>query len=87
MKAVTETAKKDMVGDCFTRARRVLRGQKGQGLTKRLRAALPTLTGAVIAGVSLSFPAMSSRAEDYRPEISIRGSRLLWGEQGGRLAP
>jgi hypothetical protein len=78
---VTETAKKDMVGDCLTRAPRALRGQKGQGLTKRLRAALPALSGAVIAGVALSLPAISSRAEDSRPEISIRGSRLLWGEQ------
>jgi hypothetical protein len=78
---VTETAKKDMVGNCITRAPRVLRGQKGQGLTKRLRAALPTLTGAVIAVGHFRCPRCRPGPKILGP-ISIRGSQLLWGEQG-----
>jgi hypothetical protein len=74
-----------MVGDCFTRAPRALRGQK-EGLTKRLRAALPALTGAVIAGVALyvSRDVVPGRrsARDFNTGVAA-----ALGRAGGRLAP
>ena len=40
------------------------------------------LYGAAFAAATLGSAMVSSMAEDSRPEISIRSSRLLWGEQG-----